>query len=62
MVEKDIEKFCLKERVDFSDKKIRIKWFVDEEMCFIFVVLDREDVLFGEFKGFGGKFGVVKRR
>eukprot|EP00105_Crassostrea_gigas_P034986 XP_019919134.1 PREDICTED: uncharacterized protein LOC105318912 [Crassostrea gigas] len=34
----------------------------DEETCLISAVLDREDVLFGEFKGPGGKSGVAKRR
>ncbi|XP_065938272.1 myb/SANT-like DNA-binding domain-containing protein 4 isoform X2 [Magallana gigas] len=62
MAEKDIEKLCLKERVDLSDKKTRTKWSADEETCLISAVLDREDVLFGEFKGPGGKSGVAKRR
>lgn len=35
MAEKDIEKLCLKERVDLSDKKTRTKWSADEETCHI---------------------------
>uniref|UniRef100_A0A8W8NZQ9 Myb/SANT-like DNA-binding domain-containing protein n=1 Tax=Magallana gigas TaxID=29159 RepID=A0A8W8NZQ9_MAGGI len=34
----------------------------DEETCLLSAVLDREDVLFGEFKGPGGESGVAKRR
>lgn len=62
MAEQDIEKLCAKEGVDLSEKKTRTKWSTDEETSLISAVLDREDVLFGEFKGPGGKSGVAKRR
>ncbi|XP_062612092.1 uncharacterized protein LOC134273891 [Saccostrea cucullata] len=60
MAEKDIEKLLTSKEV--VEKKVRTKWSPDEETRLISAVLDREDALFGDFKGTGAKSGQAKRR
>lgn len=44
--------------VDISEKKARTKWSADEETGLLSAVLEREDVLFGDFKGLEGNSGI----
>ena len=44
------------------EKKSRTKWTNDEETVLISSVLDREAVLFGDFKGTGALPGQARRR
>lgn len=63
MAEQNTERMiCANDGVDIRELKARTKWSADEETALISAVLGREDVLFWDFKGPGGKSGVAKWR